>query len=358
MLLVDKYRHRTLADCDYHQKLSSRLEKLAQSNDIPHLLFSGPSGAGKKTRILAFLRAVFGPGVEKVSTIQKTYDVPNKNTSVEVTTIASNFHIELNPSESGNQDKVVVQEVIKDIAQSQNLEASPNARVFKVVILNEVDRLSSEAQAGLRRTMEKYMRTCRMILCCNSTTHVIPALQSRCLSIRVAAPTVPEMSKVLQKVATAEKWNLDGKFSAMIAKKAMRNMRRALLMLETCKMDQYPFQPDTQKIPLPEWEDFVAGLAEQILQEQSPKKLQIIRGKMYELLVHCIPPEVILKKLMLILVELVENPVKLEIVKWAAFYEHRLQEGSKPIFHLEAFVAKVMTVYKDSLVKSNEMQWQ
>ena len=107
-----------------------------------------------------------------------------------------------------------------------------------VVVLNEVDHLSSEAQAGLRRTMEKYTRSCRMILCCNSVTRVIPALQSRCLCIRVAGPTVPEISKVLQKICTQEKLTLPPKFAALIAKKSMRNLRRAILMLETCKVAQ------------------------------------------------------------------------------------------------------------------------
>lgn len=319
MLLVDKYRPRTLNECDYHQKLSTRLEQLASSNDVPHLLVSGPSGAGKKTRVLAFLRAIFGPGVEKIRTDQKTYDVANKSTGVEVTLISSNYHIELNPSESGYQDKVVVQEVIKDLAQSPSIGDRENAKTFKVVVLNEVDRLSAEAQAGLRRTMELYMRSCRMILCCNSSAHVIPALQSRCLNIRIAAPTVPEISKVLQKVATAEKWNLPPKLAAMIAKKSNRNLRRALLMLETCKIDQYPFQ-ENQKILLPEWEEFLAGLADQILAEQSPKKLLAVRAKLYELLVHCIPPEAIMKKLAITLVELVDNDLKFEVVKWAAFY--------------------------------------
>jgi len=299
--------------------------------------------------VLAFLRAIFGPSVEKVRAEQKSYDVPNKSTTVDVTLISSNFHIELNPSESGYQDKVVVQEVIKDLAQSPSISDADSLKAFKVVILNEVDRLSSEAQAGLRRTMELYMRSCRMILCCNSTAHVIPALQSRCLNIRIAAPTVPEISKVLQKIATAEKWNLPPKFAALIAKKSMRNLRRAILMLETCKIEKDPFQ-ETQNIPLPEWEEFLGTLAQQIVQDQSPKRLLAVRTKLYELLVHCIPPEAILKKLTMLLVELVENELKFEVIKWAAYYEHRLQEGSKPIFHLEAFIAKFMTIYKDFIV--------
>jgi replication factor C subunit 3/5 len=63
-----------------------------------------------------------------------------------------------------------------------------------VLVLNEVDKLSREAQHSLRRTMEKYSSSCRLILCCNSSSKVTEAVRSRCLNIRVNAPTQEEVS--------------------------------------------------------------------------------------------------------------------------------------------------------------------
>jgi replication factor C subunit 3/5 len=83
--------------------------------------------------------------------------------SIDVTTVGSNYHIEVNPGDAGMYDRYVVQELIKEMAAYSPLTAS-EGKSFKVVLLSEVDRLTKEAQAALRRTMEKYSGSCRLIL--------------------------------------------------------------------------------------------------------------------------------------------------------------------------------------------------
>lgn len=168
---MDKYRPSSLARLDYHKEQAAQLRNLVQCGDFPHLLVYGPSGAGKKTRIMCILRELYGVGVEKLRIEHQTITTPSKK-KIEISTIASNYHLEVNPSDAGNSDRVVIQEMLKTVAQSQQLETS-SQRDFKVVLLTEVDKLTKDAQHALRRTMEKYMSTCRLILCCNSTSKVI-----------------------------------------------------------------------------------------------------------------------------------------------------------------------------------------
>ena len=65
-LWVDKHRPKKLSKLDYHQDQATHLSKLVQSGDFPHLLISGPPGAGKKTRMVALLRELYGAGVERL----------------------------------------------------------------------------------------------------------------------------------------------------------------------------------------------------------------------------------------------------------------------------------------------------
>ncbi|OMJ08602.1 Replication factor C subunit 5, partial [Smittium culicis] len=154
-LWVDKNRPTTLDKLSYHHELTSHLKKMAETLDIPHLLFYGPEGAGKKTRIMTLLRQIFGPGAEKIRMDTRTFQTTSSR-SVEVNILSSNYHIEINPSDAGIYDRVIVQELIKEIAQTQQVNSS-SLKKFKVVVIHDADTLSKNAQHALRRTMEKYM---------------------------------------------------------------------------------------------------------------------------------------------------------------------------------------------------------
>ena len=85
------------------------------------MLFYGPSGAGKKTLVLALLREIYGPGVERIKVEAKQWkiDVGSRKVEVDLTLLSSNHHVEMNPSDVGMKDRYIVQEVIKEMARAR-----------------------------------------------------------------------------------------------------------------------------------------------------------------------------------------------------------------------------------------------
>ena len=74
-LWVDKYRPISLSKLDYHKEQAERLQQMVAKGNFPHLLVYGPPGAGKKTRIMALLRELYGPGVEKLRMEHQNFTV-------------------------------------------------------------------------------------------------------------------------------------------------------------------------------------------------------------------------------------------------------------------------------------------
>ena len=89
----------------------------------------------------------------------------------------------------------------------------------------------------------------------------------------------------------------------------------------------------------------IGQIAKEITAERSPAKILQVRSKLYDLLTHCIPATTILRTLTFKLIALIDDALRGDVVRWAAFYEHRVKTGTKVIFHLEAFVAKFMRIY-------------
>ncbi|KAJ5993859.1 Replication factor C subunit 5 [Penicillium sp. IBT 35674x] len=324
-LLVDKLRPKTLDALTYHPELSDRLRSLAQSGDFPHLLVYGPSGAGKKTRIIATLKELYGPGVEKIKIDARVFQTTS-NRKLEFNIVSSVYHLEITPADVGNYDRVVIQELLKEVAQTQQVDLSAKQR-FKVVVINEADHLTRDAQAALRRTMEKYSPNLRLILLANSTSNIIAPIRSRTLLVRVAAPTEEEICSVLRLAAKREGWNEADGLNKRIARDSGRNLRRALLMFESIYA-QNEKVTDKSPIPPPDWEALISVVADEILAERSPARLLQVRARLYDLLTHCIPPSTVLKTLTFKLVAKVDDALKADVIKWSAFYEHRIRLGS------------------------------
>jgi len=152
---------------------------------------------------------------------------------------------------------------------------------------------------------------------------------------------------ILTYISKRESFDLPATFATTIASQSRQNLREAILALEACKTNNYPFI-DGQAIPLG-WEAVLEELSAEILDDPAPKRLFLARGKLQKLLVEFVPPKLILKKLVELFLKGIQTSVKREVYYWHAYYDKRLPVGASALLKLEEFVAKFMSIHRKSL---------
>ena len=336
VLWMDKYKPKTLEDLTFHPNQTKLLKSLSDNSEFPHLIFYGPDGAGKKTRVHCFLSKVYGDGIYKMNTINKELKLKSKNISYMVT--SSNYHLEFCPSDLGNNDKFIISHVIKETSSFAQLD-SESQKNFKVIVLLEADKMTKEAQSALRRTMEKYSENCRIIMVVNDLSSIIDPIRSRCFALRIPAPKKEEIKKILENIKKMERLDIADKELETITEKYGKNVRECITCLQMTSLGNY-----SKRVYEPEYNSIFNSIINQIIKEQSAKSLKDIRGLFMELLIHGFRASYIIYKMTSDLIDNnnIKEDIKRKIVEAASLFDVRAKNGTKDFIHLEAFAAKIM----------------
>lgn len=347
-LWVDKYRPKSLQTLSHNDDLTNLLQSLShQPRDLPHLLLYGPNGSGKKTRCMSLLASIFGSGVYRMKIDVRQFVTPSRR-KLDLNVVSSAYHLEITPSDMGINDRIVIQELLKEVAQMEQVDFQDSAdglsHRYKCVVINEADSLTRDAQAALRRTMEKYSRNIRLIMVCDSMSSIISPIKSRCLMVRCPAPTDQETIKILNEVVTAENVKLESpELLQKIATTSNGNLRTALLTLETMALNNEMNLRLNTPVIRPDWESVILKMANKIQKERSVGCLIECRAILYDLLAHCISARIILQELTFALIKNNNSDkVKIQIIESSSVFDERLSLGNKAIYHLEGFIARVM----------------
>ena len=210
---IEKYRPTNLSEVVGQSSVTDRLKNYVKERSMPHLLFAGPAGIGKTTSALALAREMFGELWKH------------------------NLH-ELNASDERGID--VVRGKIKEFARTAPLGEDG----FKIIFLDEADALTGAAQAALRRTMERYARTCRFIMSCNFSSKIIDPIQSRCAVFRFKPIKAEDLEKYLKFVASKEELKITAEGYQAITYLAQGDLRRAINGLQMAAAAKKEITPD------------------------------------------------------------------------------------------------------------------
>ncbi|SBT34991.1 replication factor C subunit 5, putative [Plasmodium ovale wallikeri] len=229
---LEKYSPQSLNDLKIHKEITDRLKKLSAHKDLPHIIFYGAPGGGKSTRIDCLIKEIFKE--EKI--IRRPECITNAENKININVVQSNYHLELQCFELGTKDKIIVQSIIKELCSYKSSASFfSKTPMYRIFVFKDAEFLSEGAQAGLRRTLETYIRNARVILHLEHLSKIIEPLRSRCICIRVPLPTEEEIFSVLKNICDNE--NVSQSFSSIDFFKTLinthgRNLRKCIMALE------------------------------------------------------------------------------------------------------------------------------
>ena len=353
--LVDNFipqsQHQMMFHGDIMDKLLKLTSFLDDENsafvDMPHLLFYGPPGSGKKTIIRLLLEKIYDKNVNKIKKV--SYSIEGySNTKLEVEIEQSNYHIIIRPNNSG-LDKYLVQEIIKEYGKLVNVFKT--RKKFKVVIIDSIDNLSVLAQASLRCTMEKYAHSCKFILLGNQVSKVSEPLKSRCLTVQVPAPSKIEIFQTLIYITQVYNLNVDLNSLAEITLKCNRNIKNAFWMTELNHYNNYAKVNWHEKIKI--IVDIITKVKKNKITEA---KISKIRSILYDQFVTNLDGNTILKELVRQLLLVTPDDLIEAVVNLAATYENQIVLGKRFVLHIEALIYEILPLFYHHIPNSTTLK--
>ncbi|GLU19867.1 hypothetical protein SLE2022_360910 [Rubroshorea leprosula] len=273
------------------------------NESIPHILFTGPKGSGRRALAIALLREIYGDLAWNVTHELRHFRVQEKGpVEVVVPLTANAHHIELNVNLEPNA-KHALMGLVKERSSGYKIITPEISTVsfkgdYKVLVLYEVDGARENIQHLIKWIMDCYTDA----------------------FIKVDPPVTHEVVGALVQIARKEDIDLSMTFASKIAAKSKQNLRKAIMALEACKA----------------------------------YRLFSVQGKFQRLIVEFVHPKLILQKLVEQFLKGVKAGLKREICYWHAYYEKRLPAGTSALLKLEEFIAKFMGIYRKSFGSNHQ----
>jgi replication factor C subunit 3/5 len=202
---VEKYRPHNIDEIISNNENINVLSTMLKNGSLPHLLFHGTSGTGKTSLILALARKLYGNNINLMV-------------------------MKLDASDDRGINSV--REEIKGFAERKNMFSSG----VKLIILDEADSMTFDAQFALRKIIEKYSVSTRFCLICNYENKIIPAIRSRCANFRFEPIPINKTIIILEKICKNEKLEYTNNTLEIISTLCNGDLRKSINLLQTISM--------------------------------------------------------------------------------------------------------------------------
>ncbi|MEM1643005.1 MAG: replication factor C small subunit [Desulfurococcaceae archaeon] len=315
LLWAEKYRPRTLDEIVNQRDTVIRLKKFVEEKNMPHLLFAGPPGTGKTTAAHCLAHDLYGDNYRA-------------------------YMLELNASDERGIE--VIRSKVKEFARSMVSGEVP----FKIVLLDEADNMTPDAQQALRRLMELFTINTRFILIANYPSKIIEPIQSRCAVFRFTSLSKDDVVGRLKWIAEKEGVELEDEALEVIYELSEGDMRRAINVLQASSALGKVTVESVYR---------VVGLAHprevrEMVKSALAGDFTGARGKLRELMINYglsgldvikqVHREIFGAELKL------PEELKVLIADYAGEIQYRLTEGSDDEIQLNAFLAKLALLGK------------
>ena len=308
IMWVEKYRPHKIADLVDQKEIVGSIQSLLKNqSEMPHLLFSGSAGVGKTTMALCLSHEILGEHW-KDSTL------------------------ELNASDERGIN--MVRNRVKTFSRFAGLDTEIP---FKIIILDEADEMTADAQTALRRIIEDTAKFCRFILIANNVSKIIAPIQSRCAVFKFS--TIPEKDMIshLKEIAKKEKTKADEKGLAAIYEYSEGDLRHAINLLQaTASLGAITEANVKASAGLTKIKD-----VDDVLKLALAGKISDARNKMIELIKVYGMSESDFLKYINSAVYKTKNKNLSDIVQTIAKYDFRILSGANPEIQLSALLAEL-----------------
>jgi replication factor C small subunit len=205
LMWSEKYRPKKLSEVVDQKEIIKGISNMIKSPDIPHMLFAGPAGVGKTTTALCIAIELLGEEWRKST-------------------------LELDASDE--RGIKMVRERVKEFAASIKLAGDKEFGKPKIIILDEADEMTSEAQTALRRIIEDSARTTRFVIICNYLSQIIEPIQSRCVVFRFTRLPKEDVIGHLKMICEQQKVKYEEKALAQIYEATGGDLRHSINIMQ------------------------------------------------------------------------------------------------------------------------------